>query len=86
MPDTADHESKSQSGWSKRTQAMKEKLQSEFEETETVSFKAMTTGGSRKNAATSLFELLVLKTKGFIDVEQPKAFGDIIVSATPLMA
>ena len=39
----------------------------------------------RHTAAGVLFELLVLKTQGFIHVEQDAPFGDICISSTEKM-
>ena len=39
----------------------------------------------RRAAASCLFEILVLKSKGFIDIKQKKAFGDIVITPTALL-
>ncbi len=65
---------------------MKEALEEHFAEHDTLSFRKMTAGQTRRAAAASLFELLVLKTKGLIDVAQPAPLGDITVSPTSALA
>ena len=61
---------------------MKQQLQESFAAVDTLSFSAMTQSQSRRAAASCLFELLVLKSKGFVDIKQKKAFGDIAITAT----
>ena len=39
----------------------------------------------RKDAARIFFELLVLRTKGFVDLKQPGAFADIAIGARPFL-
>ncbi|KAJ1921788.1 sister chromatid cohesion protein 1 [Mycoemilia scoparia] len=45
-----------------------------------LSFNDITDGARRRDAVKLFFELLVLKTKDFVDVEQSDAFGDITIS------
>eukprot|EP00042_Codosiga_hollandica_P049289 m.569987 g.569987 ORF g.569987 m.569987 type:complete len:535 (+) comp57845_c0_seq2:33-1637(+) len=73
-------------GWSQRTQKMKDALQTHFEQEPSLSFKTMTTNQTRRAAAASFFEILVLKTKGFIDVAQPGAFADVTLTPTAALA
>jgi cohesin complex subunit SCC1 len=50
---------------------------------DTVSYNQLAkTTRSRRTAAALFFELLQLKTLDFIDVDQPKAYGNIYVSKT----
>ncbi len=72
----------SESGWSVRTEKMRDTLQEHFQQADALSFNAMTAGQTRRQAACALFEVLVLKSKGFVNVKQPKAFGDIKLTAT----
>lgn len=49
-------------------------------------FKDMVAGSDRKEAVIAYFELLQLKTWDYIEVEQSKPFGDIVVSPGPKFA
>eukprot|EP00742_Colponemidia_sp_Colp-10_P004357 GILJ01004649.1.p1 GENE.GILJ01004649.1~~GILJ01004649.1.p1 ORF type:complete len:570 (-),score=150.44 GILJ01004649.1:162-1871(-) len=69
--------------WSQRSAKMLQLLQSELKgKTKTLSLNSLTAGKDRKTAAGSFFELLVLKTRDFIDVEQREPFGDIKIKKT----
>ncbi|EDQ91870.1 uncharacterized protein MONBRDRAFT_35988 [Monosiga brevicollis MX1] len=72
-------------GWSKRTKKMLSNFQTYFQETDELSYETLTTNHTRRAAAQTLLEVLVLKSKGFIDVEQAEPFGDISLTARPLM-
>lgn len=71
-----------QASWSKRTQKMMANLRTGFEAQEELSFNDMTHKKSRRTAAACLFELLVLKTKDFVQIQQDEPYGDIIVRPT----
>jgi chromatin segregation and condensation protein Rec8/ScpA/Scc1 (kleisin family) len=75
------------SGWSKRTEKMLRVLQRQFEQAADddgrLEFLGMLgTDASRKTAATTFFELLVLKSTDMIEVEQPRPFGEIHLART----
>ncbi|KAG6478656.1 hypothetical protein ZIOFF_062100 [Zingiber officinale] len=42
-------------------------------------------GQTRRRCAQMFFESLVLKTYGFLDVQQEEAYGDIVISPTPAL-
>eukprot|EP00039_Didymoeca_costata_P019578 m.338093 g.338093 ORF g.338093 m.338093 type:complete len:553 (-) comp18312_c0_seq1:82-1740(-) len=65
-----------------RTQKMIKSLHTTFESTDEISYNKLTKNKTRRQAATCLFELLVLKTKGYIDVDQSEPYSDILVSPT----
>ena len=66
----------------KRTQKMMTSLKAGFEEADEITYNGMTAGKNRRTAAACLFELLVLKTKGYIEVVQPEPYADITVTPT----
>lgn len=68
-------------GLSKSTLKTIQLLGDKFCETEQVTFDSVTNGVSRSDACRFFFEVLVLKTRDLIDVEQDTPFGDIKVSA-----
>eukprot|EP00249_Psilotum_nudum_P015061 c25146_g1_i1 orf=384-2912(+) len=80
-------------GWSGRTRAVAQYLKNAFEKVETscklntyaakLNMNGMLTGRTRKEAARMFFEILVLKTKDYVRVEQDNCFGDIYLVATP---
>eukprot|EP01051_Picozoa_sp_SAG22_P000537 SAG22_NODE_15_length_32914_cov_20.713546_11_plen_596_part_00 len=78
----------SKSGWSKRTVKMLHALSGQFEaaggdEAEPLDFLEMlNTSSSRKTAAATFFELLVLKSANYIDVVQSNPFETIAISRT----
>ncbi len=47
------------------------------------SLDALVAGRSRLDACRWFFEALVLRTKGFVDLEQPEPYGDIAIRALP---
>eukprot|EP00899_Mesostigma_viride_P008220 jgi/Mesvir1/1739/Mv21191-RA.1 len=88
-------------GWSARTRNVAAYLKKAFEdkqrprggedasthEAPRLSVQSMLKGRSRREASQMFFEVLVLKTKDYIHVEQAEPFGDIRVSPAPkLMA
>lgn len=50
-----------------------------------LSYNTMTQNKTRRTAAACLFELLVLKSKDYVDVNQDSAYSDITVSPMPLL-
>ncbi|MCO5581680.1 hypothetical protein L7F22_035569 [Adiantum nelumboides] len=81
-------------GWSVRTRFVAKYLKSIFEELEAtssgsqpvqVSLDSLLRGRPRKEAARMYFETLVLKSRGYVDVEQKTGFAEIILSTTHLL-
>ena len=77
-------------GWSKRTRKVLTLLQGAFRGLEepardAVQLEAVLADRDRKDAARIFFELLVLRTKGFVDLKQPGAFADIAIGARPFL-
>jgi cohesin complex subunit SCC1 len=68
--------------WSVHTQRMHTFLAKNFDEgnQEELSFAKMAEGNVRKVVAATFFELLVLKSKSYIEVHQDEAYGDIFVA------
>ena len=82
-PAVEEDEDSPTAGMSERTINMMRFLQDSGDVKEARSFSSIVTKeSSRRTAARSFFELLVLKTKGFIDVEQDQPFADITVTPT----
>lgn len=69
--------------WSKRTQKMVGNLRTAFENQDTLSFSEMTQRKTRRTAAACLFELLVLKTRDYIAINQNEPYSDITITPTP---
>ncbi|TPX71394.1 hypothetical protein SpCBS45565_g01097 [Spizellomyces sp. 'palustris'] len=79
-PPIEEVEEETQYGFSKSTISTIRSLQTAFdEEGVDLSFNALTASARRTEAARLFFELLVLKTKDIVDVEQQEAYGDIII-------
>ncbi|GKV07927.1 hypothetical protein SLEP1_g19624 [Rubroshorea leprosula] len=78
-----------QDGWSERTRLVAKFLRRTFldkkkrGEEEKVHMLQLLRGKTKKESSRLFYEILVLKTKGLVDVEQDNAFGDILVSKTP---
>ena len=84
------------SGWSKRTEKMLHVLSRQFEQVEAAAdgqvdkeegpqlefLEMLGSDASRKTAATTFFELLVLKSTNFINVSQPDPYGEIVLTKT----
>ncbi|ETW01444.1 hypothetical protein H310_06959 [Aphanomyces invadans] len=69
--------------WHPHTVKVLRVLRQALEDKETVSYKALAkTTRSRRTAAALFFEMLQLKTLDFIDVDQPKPYGNIHISKT----
>lgn len=71
--------------WNKRTAKVFEILKAEFDTQDEVSFADIASGVTRRTAAGSFLEIMQLKTWGHIDLKQPAAFDDILISATERM-
>ncbi|MCO5560364.1 hypothetical protein L7F22_013977 [Adiantum nelumboides] len=81
-------------GWSVRTRFVAKYLKSIFEELEAtssgsqpvqVSLDSLLKGRPRKEAARMYFETLVLKSRGYVDVEQKTGFAEIMLSSMHLL-
>ncbi|CAK4570169.1 unnamed protein product [Aphanomyces euteiches] len=69
--------------WHPHTVKVLKVLRKSLEDKETVSFNALAkTTRSRRTAAALFFEMLQLKTLDIIQVEQPKAYGNIHITKT----
>ncbi|XP_042038172.1 sister chromatid cohesion 1 protein 4-like [Salvia splendens] len=84
MPDAEDTRHNENIGWSSRTRAVSKYLQSAFIKEAgcgraSLSLDSLLIGKSRKEASRMFFETLVLKTRDYIHVEEPIAFGDITI-------
>ncbi|XP_047968637.1 sister chromatid cohesion 1 protein 4-like [Salvia hispanica] len=84
MPDAEDTRLNENIGWSSRTRAVSKYLQSAFIKERqcgraSLSLDNLLIGKSRKEASRMFFETLVLKTRDYIHVEEPIAFGDITI-------
>ena len=70
------------SGWSSRTRAVAKYLQILFEKDDlngrqNIHLDNLLAGKTRKEASRMFFETLVLKTRDYVHVEQPKPFANI---------
>ena len=68
--------------WNARTALVLEVLQDQFKEKEEVTFKEISSGISRRTAATCFLEILQLKTWGLIDTIQDEPYADITLRRT----
>ena len=64
-----------------RTKAMQTLLRRELKDKEEICFQDLAEGESRHGVAGCFFELLVLKTKGLIELNQDEAYGSIVVTS-----
>ncbi|TKY63100.1 Sister chromatid cohesion 1 protein 2 [Spatholobus suberectus] len=69
-------------GWSDRTRQVASYLRKQKEE-DVVNFSQVFGGRARKESARLFYEVLVLKTTGYVDVQQNEAYGDIAISKLP---
>ncbi|XP_042477211.1 sister chromatid cohesion 1 protein 2 isoform X2 [Macadamia integrifolia] len=91
--DVIPHEENNQDldGWTVRTRKVAKYLQKSFlnqkeqEDKEKLSLEDVLKGKTRKESARLFYEILVLKTKGFVDVKQENPYDDILVLTTPQM-
>ncbi|CAJ1791855.1 unnamed protein product [Sphenostylis stenocarpa] len=76
-------------GWSDRTRVVANYLKKSFlparnqKEKSVLNFSKVFGGRARKEGARLFYEVLVLKTTGYVDVEQNEAYGDIAISKLP---
>lgn len=68
--------------WSKRTIKMREFLGKSFGDDDKISYTNLIAGKKRHTAAGTFFELLVLKTKNYIDIEQRAPYEEIFIKKT----
>ncbi|XP_058765332.1 sister chromatid cohesion 1 protein 2-like isoform X1 [Vicia villosa] len=77
------------SGWSERTRKVASYLHKNFQhlekqkEADAVNLSQVSQGRSRKESARLFYEVLVLKTTNYVDVQQKDAYGDIAVRKLP---
>jgi len=64
----------------RRTAKMMTSLRAGFESTDSLSFESMTHKKSKRTAAACFFELLVLKTKDYVDIKQRAPYEDITIT------
>ncbi|KAJ4960639.1 hypothetical protein NE237_020549 [Protea cynaroides] len=91
--DVSPHEDYNQDmdGWTVRTRSVARYLQKSFpdqkeqKDEESLSLGAVLVGRTRKESARLFYEILVLKTKGFVDVKQENPYDDVLVLTTPQM-
>ncbi|KAJ4973944.1 hypothetical protein NE237_007118 [Protea cynaroides] len=91
--DVSPHEENNQDldGWTGRTRLVARYLQKRFliqkehKDKENLSLEGVLKGRTRKENARLFYEILVLKTKGFVDVKQENPYGDILLLTTPLL-
>merc|ERR1712150_239406 len=72
-----DHETRY--GWSRRTRKMHQWLDREMRDKENLSFESLG-NMSTKTASSVFYQLLVLKTHSYINVDQEESYGDIVIS------
>ncbi|KAL4278299.1 hypothetical protein GQ457_03G031700 [Hibiscus cannabinus] len=76
-------------GWSSRTRMVAKRLQRNFldqkkkGEEEKVNLSQLLEGRTKKASAKVFYEILVLKSRGLVDVQQEDGFGDILVLKSP---
>lgn len=68
------------SSWHKHTQTVYDTLQAQKIDEEPLEFQEMCHGVNRRTAAGVFLELLQLKTWDYIDLEQGRAYGNIVIS------
>jgi len=67
-----------------RTSTALKILRSKMGDSDSISFSSLTNSVARGPVAATFFELLVLKSKGLIDLEQNESYGEILIKKTPL--
>ncbi|KAL2320265.1 hypothetical protein Fmac_029234 [Flemingia macrophylla] len=76
-------------GWSGRTRKVASYLHTSFlhrkeqRDEDVVNFSEVFGGQTRKESAKLFYEILVLKSTGYVDVEQKEAYGDIAIFQLP---
>jgi chromatin segregation and condensation protein Rec8/ScpA/Scc1 (kleisin family) len=68
-------------GLNERTRAVLEVLEETFTDKVSISFDEMTSGVSKRSAASAFLEVLQLKSRGLIDAAQEEPFGVITLMA-----
>ncbi|XP_042500848.1 sister chromatid cohesion 1 protein 2-like isoform X2 [Macadamia integrifolia] len=89
--DASPHEGNNQDmdGWTHRTREVARHLQKSFinqkdqKDKESLSLGSVLEGRTRKGSARVFYEILVLKTRGVVDVKQEHSYDDILVLKTP---
>ncbi|CAL8142661.1 unnamed protein product [Prunus armeniaca] len=76
-------------GWSGRTRVVARYLQRHFpnrkkQGEEEVNLLQVSEGRTKRESARLFYEILVLKTKGYVDVKQDDAYGDILIWKRPI--
>lgn len=85
----SDTENSKMSGWSERTRKVASYLSKSFQdagkqkESGSVNLSQVSQGRTRKESARLFYEILVLKTTNYVDVQQNEAYGDIAVKKLP---
>ncbi|EGD72673.1 hypothetical protein PTSG_04404 [Salpingoeca rosetta] len=67
-------------GWSRRSKQVLDSFRMQLSKEKSLSYNKLTRGFNRKEAAHMLHEVLVLTTKGFIEVDQEEPYADITIS------
>ena len=67
--------------WHPNTLKILKFLRRQMKNKKEISFSSISTGVKRRTAAACFFELLQLKTWGFIELNQDSAYGSIMISA-----
>ncbi|CAN1725355.1 Sister chromatid cohesion 1 protein 2 [Linum perenne] len=81
----AEDESQNMYGWSERTRVVARFLQKSFQEKirngeeEEVKLLQLLEGRSKKESARVFYEILVLKSKGHVEVKQESGYGEVVV-------
>merc|ERR1712060_56295 len=73
----------SSSKWHAHTVKVLEIIKRNLEDQDSLSYRLLTEGCSRRTASGFFFELLQLKTWDFVDVSQEDSYGDIIITPGP---
>ena len=60
-------------------------MQASAEHSESIRLQQFTAGKTRLDAARWFFELLVLKSKDFVELEQTQPYADICIRPRPLL-
>lgn len=81
-PATAPREEIIGEGLTERTKKMHKFLTNNFREKEELNYLQMISGKNRKTVVGTFFELLVLKSRGIVDLKQSAPYGDILISKT----
>ncbi|CAI8612159.1 unnamed protein product [Vicia faba] len=86
---SSETENSKMSGWSERTRKVASYLHKNFQhlekhkEADSVNLSQVSQGRTRKESARLFYEVLVLRTTNYVDVQQKDAYGDIAVRKLP---